>query len=210
MKALKSIMPFGMLSSIAFFTMVILGQTLRNDYNPITSYISELTADGAPYTHLLRIFLNASHMCLIIFAVGMSVLSFIYYRPALQFGYSSLFIMALISIVGFDLFPMTIDFIFSIQNIVHILITTVIVGITIVATIFISYGYMKHKRLNKLGWISTILTVLFTVFNIALLISMILQSNIIGLIQRLGVYTFYLLIFILSFHYTFKFNKSLQ
>jgi len=133
--ALKFTMPFGMLSAVFFFTMDILGQTLWKGYNPITTYISALTAAGAPNAVLLRVISNINYICLLIFTAGMSVISFIKRRISWRFGYCSLFIMSLISIIGFDTFPMTTDYIVSLQNIIHIIITASIACITIIAIV---------------------------------------------------------------------------
>lgn len=201
---LKFTVALGMLSSIAFFTMVLLGQALWKGYNPISTVISELTADGAPNATLMRIISNISYISLILFAVGMSAISFMKYRFSLRFGYVSLLFMALISIVGFGVFPMTIERTFSVQNAIHIIITSAIICITIIAGFSISCGYLKHDKLKKLGRTSLILTIIFTIFNIMLLFAMLQQSGFMGLIQRLAIFTFYIYIFILSCVYTFS------
>lgn len=195
---LKFSIALGMLSSVAFFTMVILGQALWVGYNPISTVISELTADGSPNAILMRIISNISYISLILFAAGMCVISFMRYRFSLRFGYVSLLLMALISIVGFGVFPLTIERTFSVQNAIHIIITAGIICITIIAGFSISYGYLKYDRLRKLGRISLVLTILFTIFNIMLLFHMLQQSSFTGLVQRLGIFTFYIYIFILS------------
>jgi len=179
-------------------------------YNPNTTFISELTADGAPNHTLMRIISNISYISLLLFAIGMLFISFAKYRTASRFGYASLLLMALISIVGFNAFPMTIDRMLSVQNVLHILITATMIIITIISKFFISGGYLKQDNLKKLGFLSLILTILFAIFNIWLLFAMIGNSNHVGIIQRLGIYTFYIYIFILSCIYTFKFKRIIS
>ena len=203
-KLMRFLMPFGMLSSVSFATMVVLGELLWPNYNPVRDVISDLTASGAPNATLMRILSNVSYVSLIVFAAGMFVLSFAKYEKVLQVGYSLLYIMALTTIVGFDTFPLSMNDMLASQNVLHLIITTVIICTTAISLVIIACGYLKHDNLLRLGWVLLVLSILFIVFNAAFYVSEFLQADIKGLIERLGIYTFYLYIFVLSCVYAFS------
>ena len=203
-KMIRFLMPFGVLSSVSFLSMDVLGTLLWTNYNPVIDVLSDLTASGAPNATLMRIISNVSYVTLIIFAMGMFILSFAKYQTLLQTGFSLLFFMALSTIVGFDTFPMSMNNLLILQNTLHFLVTTITICITAFSLIIIACGYLRHKNLIKFGRIMLALAILFILFNIAFYISEFLQLNIRGLIERLGIYTFYLYIFILSCVYTFS------
>ena len=55
-KLCKCFMPLGMVGVLFYLAHTIIGRVLWTDYNPITTDISSLTADGAPNEQLLRVF----------------------------------------------------------------------------------------------------------------------------------------------------------
>lgn len=203
-KIRKLIFNFGMAGVILFFTHLILGRILRPEYNPITSYISELTADGAPFAFLLRFFLYTSNVCLLIFTTCMVITSFKQHVVFLRIGYCLLLITAIITIIDFGAFPMTLDRILNIKNMIHFSITSVIMCCIILSLIFIAIGYHKQEKTRMLGRISTIAVIVFLFFNILHLAAILQLWNVLGLVQRLAIYTFYLFILALSWIYRMK------
>ncbi|NSW90364.1 MAG: DUF998 domain-containing protein [Firmicutes bacterium] len=201
-------MPFGMIGVLFYFTHTILGRILWKEYNPITMDISSLTADGAPNAHLLRMLTFIYGICMVLFIVGLIKKSFSEYHSLLKTGYIVLMIMQLTSIFGYSLFPLSGDKTeMNFQNIMHIIVTVIVVFTTIASSFLISFGYLKQEKMKGLGKFTLVMAILITVFGVFNPISMNLKLNILGLTERLVIYTIQVLMFVLSYYYTFKENK---
>lgn len=210
MKLLKYLMPFGMVSSFFYFLHVFLGQLLWKEYNPITTDISSLTADGAPNVDLLRIFTLLYGISFLIFTLGMIIRAFRENHLITRIGYILFFVMALTTVVGYNLFPLTGDKNeLNFQNKMHIIVTVVVVFTTILSTFLIALGYLLKDNLKVLGRICLITALLITLFGATNPIGMAMELNILGLSERLVIYTLQLFVFFLSFLHTFGNNKLL-
>ena len=67
----KYLMPLGMIGVIFYFIHIIVGQILWSSYNPITTDISTLTANGSPNAGLLSIFTTIYGICMILFVIAL-------------------------------------------------------------------------------------------------------------------------------------------
>lgn len=198
-----------MISAVVYFFHVFLGQLLWKEYNPLTMDISSLTAVGAPDADLLRIFTMIYGICFLLFAAGMMIKAFREYHWLTKIGYIIFFIMATASVVGYSLFPLSGDkTVMSFQNMMHIVVTVIVVFTTIFSFFFIAFGYLRKENLKTLGVICLISAVLITVFGVFNPIGMALQLNILGLTERLVIFTLQIFVFFLSFIYTSN-NKLL-
>lgn len=205
----KYLIPLGMVGVIFYFFHTVLGNILWPEYNPITMDISSLTADGAPNAHLLKILGLIYSICMILMAIALVIKAFNRYHSYLKTGYVILLIMQLTSAFGYSLFPLTGDKTdMNFQNIMHIIVTIVVVFTTIASSFFISLGYLKQENMKKLGNITLIFATLITLFGLFNPISMAMQLNILGLSERLVIYNIQVLMFILSYYYTFLEKSS--
>lgn len=205
MKNIRVLMPLGMISAFFYFTHVFLGQLLWKEYNPITTDISSLTADGAPNAGLLRIFTLVYGICFLLFTAGLVMKAFKEYHWLTRIGYIIFFIMALTTVAGYSLFPLTGDkTVMNFQNMMHIIVTVIVVFTTILSFFLIAFGYLLKERLKFLGTICLIAAVLITVFGATNPIGMARNLNILGLSERLVIFTLQLFVFFLSFIYTFN------
>lgn len=196
--------PLGMVGVIFYFVHTILGNILWEEYNPITTDISSLTADGAPNSELLRSLSSIYSICMILLVTALVIKAFKSYHGLLKAGFIILLIMQVTSAVGYSLFPLTGDKTnMNFQNQMHIIVTVIVVFTTIASTFFIAFGYMKQKYTKKVGKIALIFAILITLFGIFNPISMAMQLNILGLTERLVIYTLQIFIFLLSYYYTF-------
>lgn len=201
----KYLMPLGMIGVLFYFTHTILGNILWKEYNPITTDISSLTADGAPNSQLLRIFTFIYGICMLLFVIALLVKAFRQYHSLLKTGYIILMLMQLTSMFGYSFFPLSADKTeMTIQNMMHIIVTVVVVFTTITSSFFISFGYLKQEKMSGLGKVTLFTAIFITVFGVLNPISMNLQLNILGLTERLVVYTTQVLMFELSYYYTFQ------
>ncbi len=207
MNYVKCSTPLGMLSAITYFIHVILGQLLWKEYNPITTDISSLTALGAPNASLLRIFTTIYGLCFLLFTLGMLVNAIYTYHSVTKIGYVIFFIMALTTVIGYNLFPLTGDkTVMTIQNIMHIIVTIIVVFTTIASLFCIAIGYLRNDRLRTLGRICLTTAILITAFGLLNPISIGLELNILGLSERLVIFTLQAFVFFLSYIYTFGSN----
>lgn len=171
MKALeKYLILLGMVGVMFYFLHTILGNILLTEYNPITTDISSLTADGAPHASLLKIFSLIYGICMILMVFALIRKAFRKYNRILRVGYVTLFTIQLFSTIGYSLFPLTGDKTqMNFQNMMHIVVTV--------------FGMLNP-------------------------ISKGLQLNILGLTERMVIYTIQIFMFILSYYYTFLAEES--
>ncbi|EPR10523.1 DUF998 domain-containing protein [Ruminiclostridium papyrosolvens] len=204
----KYLMPLGMVGVLFYFAHTILGNILWKEYNPITTDISSLTADGAPNAQLLKILSFIYGICMVLMVIALIIKSFRQYHIMLRIGYIILIIMQLTSLFGYSLFPLTEDKAeMNFQNTMHIIVTVIVVFTTIASAFLISLGYLKQERMKNLGKLTLVMAVLITIFGMFNPISMSLKLDILGLTERLVIYSIQILMFILSYYYTFLDNK---
>jgi hypothetical protein len=205
---LKYFIASGMLGVLFYFTHTALGHILWSEYNPITTDISSLTAVGAPNAKLLGVFTSLYAICMILFSGAMVIKAFQKYHTIVRTGYIVLLIMQLTSALGYSLFPLEGDkTIMSFQNMMHIITTAVVVLTTVVTGFLLSIGYIKQEKLKKLGSLILIFAVLITLFGSLNPFNIALGWGIMGLTERLIIYTLQIMLFIISFIYTFKEDK---
>ncbi len=204
MKSVKWTMPFGMLSGVAYFTHVFLGQALWQEYDPITMDISSLTANGAPDAELLTIIATIYGVCFLIFVSGMTAKAQKEYHSITKTGYIIFLVMAITTVVGYNLFPLTGNKTeMNFQNMMHIVVTVLIVFTSIASFFFIGFGYFKKEELKTLGRICLAMAVLLIVFGSLNPIGMANNWNILGITERMVIFPLQIFVFFLSFVYTF-------
>jgi hypothetical protein len=204
MKLIKYFIPLGMIGVFFYFAHVITGELLWKEYNSITMDISSLTADGAPNYKLLRIINFPYGVFSVLFAFGMVVKSLRSTNRILKAGFIFLLIMEVISIIGYGLFPLTGDKTeMNSQNSMHLTVTALVVFTTIASGFCIAIGYRKEKNTRTIGNLTLLLAVLITVFGSLNPINMAMELNILGLTERLCIYTVQVFIFVLSYYNTF-------
>ena len=196
-------MPLGMIGVVAYMIHIILGNILWPEYNPITTDISSLTADGAPNSSLLRIFTTIYGICMILFTLGMIVKSLKKYHLATRVGYTILLGMEVISLFGYSALPLVGDkTVMNFQNMMHIAVTVAVVITTISSAFTLAYGYLSQEKMKNLGKFILIMAIIITLCGMMNPISMSMKLNIMGLTERLVIYSLQILIFVLSFYYT--------
>lgn len=204
-RILKVLMSLGMVGVVTYFIHTILGNILWESYNPITTDISSLTAVGAPNRQLLRVFTSIYGICMLLFTIGMIIYAFKFHHILIRIGYSILFFMQMTSAFGYALFPLEGNkTVMTFQNTMHIVVTVIVVFTTIVGVFFLAIGYMKEEKTKKLGKIILVFACLITGFGLLNPINMAMEWGILGLTERLVIYTLQVLMFMLSYIYTFK------
>lgn len=209
---MKILQGFGMISVIFYFIHVFLGQALWKSYNPITTDISTLTAIGSPNAEIIGIFTLIYGICAVIFAIGLVIESFNKkYNIITKLGFIFLLAMTIVSFIGYTLFPLNpSQTVSSFQNMMHIIITGMTVLLTILFLFFIGIGFIKKEKFKKLGKISLIVAILVILFGMLNPINLALGLNMLGLTERLVIFTLEIFIFFLSAVYTFDISYFLS
>lgn len=208
LKIEKYLLSLGMVGVVFYFIHTILGNILWSEYNSITMDISSLTAVGSPNAELLRIFTTIYAVCMILFTLTMIIKSFKKYGNLVKTGYIILLIMEITSAFGYGLFPLEGDkTVMTFQNTMHIIVTVIVVFTTIAAGFLLAIGYKKQEKLNKIGNFVLFFAVIITIFGSLNPINMSMNLGILGLTERLVIYSLQVLIFSLSYLYTFKEDK---
>lgn len=203
----KLMVSFGMFGVVAYFIHTILGNVLWKEYSPITMDISTLTASGSPNLILLRLLTSIYGVLVSLFVVSMLVKTHKKDNKLVTAGYIIMLLMMITSTIGYSLFPLSGDkTVMTFQNTMHIIVTVIVVITTITSAFFLSIGYLRQKRTKKLGRVVLIMTILITLFGILNPINMAMKLNLLGLTERLVIYTLQSLIFYISYVYTFKEN----
>ena len=207
-KQLRIFMPLGMVGVVSYFLHILLGNILWKEYNPIIMDISSLTATGAPNVSLLRIFTFIYGICMILFVLGMVIKSYREFGLATRVGYIILLGMEFISLFGYSAFPLTGDkTVMNFQNMMHIAVTVSVVFTTIASVFTLAYGYLKEEKL-KIGKFILIMAIIITVAGLTNPIGIAMGLNILGLTERLVIYPLQVLIFTLSYYYTFNLDNN--
>lgn len=205
----KYTMPLGMVGVIAYLTHTLLGRLLWREYNPITTDISSLTAVGAPNRELLMIFTLIYGVSMLLFIAGLVIKSFRNYQWGTRTGYIILIIMQTVSFFGYSFFPLTGDkTVMNFQNMMHIVVTVIVVFTTIASGYFLAFGYLKQEKIKRFGSFILIMSIIITITGVSNPIGMGAGLNILGLTERLVIYSVQLLMFVISAYYTFKNFKN--
>ncbi len=207
----KYTMPLGMIGVIAYLIHTNLGRILWSDYNPITTDISSLTAVGAPNRELLIVFTYIYGILMILFIAGLLIRSFKQYHTSVKIGYIIMLIMQVVSFIGYNLFPLTGDkTVMNFQNMLHIIVTVIVVFTTITSGYFLAFGYIKQEKKQKLGKFILIMAVIITIFGMLNPIAINMKLNILGITERLVIYSLQLMLFVVSAYYTFNKQKKVK
>ncbi|WAG71261.1 DUF998 domain-containing protein [Clostridium sp. CF011] len=206
MKKIEKIsMPLGMVGVIGYMLHTIIGNLLWKQYNPITTDISSLTAVGAPNAVILKFFTSVYGICTILFVAGLIIKSFRKYHLVTRVGYVVMMIMQIVSMVGYSLFPLTGDkTVMNFQNRMHIVVTVVVMFTTISYCFILAVGYLKQEKIKKLGRFVLIMSIVITLTGATNPIGMGMRLNILGLTERLVIYSLQFMMFTLSYYYTFN------
>lgn len=190
----------GMIAFLAYIAYTVTGQYLWTEYNPITTDISSLSAVGAPNQEILNPVLSLYHISLSVFVMTYLVWSFYKKRHiCTKIGSILLLLMTMISGIGYRLFPLEGDKTqMTFQNSMHIVTTVLVVFLSIAALYLISAGYQKSPKTQRNGKVLFMLATLFTLFGLTNPLGMGMKLNILGLTERLAIYSLHFIMALLG------------
>ena len=187
---------FGLFGILFYFLHIVLGSIFYKGYNPFAQAISDLTASNSPSRNIASIF----SFIYGIFSVIFTFWFFIYFRnkinKMISFGSCFLFIMNVISFFGYSFFPLSeAGFNNAFQDKMHIVVTVFVVVFTIIALIFLGFGFIKTREYKFIGIIS-LCTFLLLILGTILL--NIVPKEYFGVAERINVYSIVIYTGILS------------
>lgn len=192
----------GAVGILLYFAHVFIGGALWQGYNPITQTISELTGSGAPNAGFLRVLTTAYGILVVIYSFCMY---FIFKKWQLhkvaRIGAILLIIMEVTSLVGYGLFPIDMSkSTASFQNLMHIVVTVVVVVATLGSVYCIAIGLKKSPGHKKLGVFILVCAVIITAAGLMTPVSMANTLPIAGLIERINIFTLQIWLFVSSIY----------
>jgi hypothetical membrane protein len=201
--AKKMIYSTGMIAVFFYVLHTVLGNLLWEEYNPITTDISSLTADGAPNQVLLTIFTTIYGILLIIFSLALYLDARKNNIKLTQIGYLLFLLMAIASFIGFSFFPRTGSSSMSFQEIMHLITAGVVALLSMGALYTIAFGMKKEK--NKKYYIITLIAaIMVTCFGVMNPIMINAEIPLLGLVERITIYSIQAWVFYTSFNLVFK------
>jgi len=187
----------GMIGSVIYLSHTLFGDYLLESHNPITMRIQNLLFTNTPYSGILIALVVLFSLFMVLFAIGMCIVSNNEYSNKMKYSYIALFI------------PMQIAFflnsIIDTKSYLYFAVFIVITGI--IFSIIITIEYLKIHILKSFGKYMIIFSSLVTLTGIYYLIVLLLDLSNIGLAQRLFVFSLIATIFSISNFETF-FDRS--
>ena len=88
-------------------------------------------------------------------------------------------------------------------NMMHIIVTVIVVFTTIAAVFVLAAGYLKQEKMKRLGTFTLVMAFIITITGFLNPIGMANNLNILGLTERAVIYSLQLTVFVYSAYYTF-------
>ena len=192
----------GIIAFAAYVIYAMLGNFLWEEYNPITTDISSLSAVGAPNQEILRPFLTIYEVCFLTFTITYTFWAFYSNKKkSIKAGAVLLLLMSLISAFGYGLFPLEGDKTqMTFQNLMHILVTAAVVFLSIAGLYFIAAGNFKDAKNKKFGKLLLVLVTIFTIFGATNPIVMGNNLPVLGLTERSAIYSLHFIMGIIGIY----------
>ncbi len=194
-KSLWQILSLSAILGVIFYIIhVILGGILWKGYNHMTQTISELTGENAPDAAFLSKLTFAYGILLVIFSISllMIFLQKKVHKLAIL-GSILLIVMEITSLIGYSLFPLNTELdMSSFQNMMHMVVTAVVVICTIGFGFFIGIGLLKTKGLKRIGIFVLVCAIIITVAGSLTPITMVNNIPIAGLFERINIFTLHI------------------
>ena len=191
----------GMISAIVYLLHVVVGGVLWDGYSHMEQSISDLTSVGAPNKTLLSLMTNMYGILALVFAIVLYRLLKQHDSRLLRIGLLLLVVMEAVSFVGYMLFPLESSGIeqFSFQNVMHIIVTIIVVVTTISFTFLLGIGFLRIPRMKNLGLYILVSGIIITISGVSTGFVIANELPIIGLIERVNIFALQGVIFALSF-----------
>jgi hypothetical protein len=203
-KIFKVLVPFGMASSVFYIGHFILGAALWPKYNSFSDSIALLTADQSPHAQFLRVLTFLFGICQMVFATGMVLTCFSRYGRVMRAGALVYIVMTIVSMVGFNVFPMVNNVDAGLQNSLHLAINSVVIFFTMISMYLVSIGFFAFEKMRAMGIFSLAAVIGLATFGVLHALVGVQGAPIQGLVERITTCFYHVYVFFVSFSYTFN------
>lgn len=177
----------GVVGTIFYFLHVILGEINYPGYHPLTQAVSDLTAATAPSREIA----SAYSTVYAFFTVAACTLLCVFYQGRVnrvfRLGIYLFTVMEWTSAVGYTLFPLSgSGYAGTFQDIMHIVVTALVVLLSIASLILITVGCFRSKVHKQFGIFTIAVLGIMALGSIA---TAVVPVGYFGVAERLSVYS---------------------
>jgi len=204
----KLILVFALLGIIFYFLHVVIGTINYPGYDSLSQPVSDLTGDSSPVKAIARVFSSFYGVFSSLVGIGL-IYTFRKEKNKLsKYGIFFLSIMYLVSAIGYALFPLaSTNDLTDIQNIMHIVVTGLVVFLTVLALSMLIFSFFKEKE--KLYLIITLIT--FIVLMLGAILMNAFGDEYFGLFERFSVFSIVIYLGVISyFNYHYQKKEVLR
>lgn len=196
----------GFASVIFYFLHVILGSMSYPNYNPFAQAVSDLTSDDSPAKTIARTYSGLYGFTSGIVSIGLLFVFRSEKNKLLKIGIYMLAIMYLISAIGYALFPLSSsEVVITFQDVMHMIVTIIVVLLTISALIVLILAFHKTKR--SLFLVLTIVT--FLLLMLGAILTNVVSPDYFGLVERMSVFSIVIYVVVIAyFNYDYHHRKE--
>ncbi len=196
----KFVIVTGLVALLCYFLHVIIGQMFYPGYNPLAQAISDLTADDSPSKAIARIFSGLYGVFSVLTVIGLAILVKAQSSKTIKLGVYMFTFMIMTSAIGYAIFPLSESgYSGSFQNIMHMVVTGVVVASTIISLIILIVGFRKTK--TSYAYVTLLALLLLFVSSMA---TTQISPQYFGIAERFSVYTVVLYLGFLVYALTSK------
>lgn len=201
-RSLRVLIALGAVSTVFYVSHLIVGHFVWPEYNMITTDISSLTADGAPYAGALRVLTILYGLCFVAFSIGMFCVAGKHHGRLVRTGYGMMLVLALTTSLGYGLFPLAEDkTVLNAQNILHLATTAVVALSALLSLYTLAIGYLRERGFERLGVTIMVAAISMTIFGLLNPVFITLNIELAGLAERGVIYTLLAVVTMLSWWY---------
>ncbi len=192
----------GVFAATAYILHAILGGLLWAEYDAVQQTISELTEAGAPHLELLLTLLLIYGILGLIFSVSFWRLLYKKFNPWVDVGATLMMALFFLSFFGYLLFPLDdtttrLNF----QNSMHIFVTGNIVLSSIFSLLLLGIGLWRYPSQKKLALFLVVVSGVIVITGGFIGYSIGNQFKILGMIDRINIFSFEFAIIVLSIYF---------
>lgn len=191
----------GIIAVIFYFSHVIAGRLVWVDYNPYSQPISDLSSVGSVSQAVTQKILYGYNFFNLLFCLFLLVF-FKKHKQINNIFYAGLVLMLiseLLSTFGYLLFPLdNAEWANTFQNMMHYIITAVIVFSYILLSILLTVGLKKEKNHKKMSLFLLVFTIIFIASGLGTVLAAEIIPSFVGLVERINLYSLMMLKVILA------------
>ncbi len=189
----------GIFAPIVFLLNDIIGSIITPGFSPIIDAVSELTQAGSENAYLLSSLFLIAAIMLIVFGIGIVTHYKYGYSKLLFFGGIFITILGIFSALSGTVFPMDPfngDATFA--GNMHIILTGLNIILIVLAIPMIGIGFYREKQWKSFRLYSIITVLIMVIFGASTSVLMMNNIELLGLFERITIYSYQLWIFVLA------------